>query len=305
MTTSNGGFSVNDSAFTVNTWIYYTVTYDGSTLMLYKNGVLIGSTAVTGTIASNTNVNIGALFTAGPFVSGGIQDLRLFNRALSGTEIAQMYAAETQLQGPVGWWKLNEGTGTVIRDSSGYGNNGAWNGTASGASGYYSAGHNQQWAGYFDGSTDFDFMGAPSVVSSTALTLSAWINLSSLNIQQDVLSRYTTSSSDMLEISSTNGIRVDFILSGGAANFTYTTPLTAGVWHHLVATYNGAIVALYVDGQLAQTLPGSGSFVNTQSWYMGQLGNGLRFFHGSIQDVRIYNRALSAAEVAQMYSAGN
>ena len=80
--------------------------------------------------------------------------MRVYNYALSATQINQIYTTEVGWWpsgsgggggGSIqeGWWKLNEGSGSEAVDSSGNNNNGTWHGTPSGTSGYYSEGNSQ------------------------------------------------------------------------------------------------------------------------------------------------------------------
>ncbi len=80
--------------------------------------------------------------------------------------------------------------------------------------------------------------------------------------------------------------------TGGSA----ALPLNA--WTHLAATYDGATVRVYVNGIAVGTAPVSGSIVaSTLPFRIG--GNAVwgEFFHGLIDEVRVYNRALGAAEI--------
>ena len=108
--------------------------------------------------------------------------MRVYNYALSTTQISQIYTTEDGWwlsgSGPPaeGWWKLNEGGGSVAVDSSGNGNNGTWHGTPNGTSGYYSQGNSQTWA-QFDGASDYISSSANSGLSgNAAFTLALWLN---------------------------------------------------------------------------------------------------------------------------------
>ncbi|HUZ45945.1 MAG TPA: type II secretion system protein [Terriglobia bacterium] len=79
----------------------------------------------------------------------------------------------------VGYWKLDEGSGTIAYDSSRYGNDGTWHGTQAGTSGYYSPGMAEQWAGYFSG-TSTNYVSVPNtpalhLASLGQATLMAWV----------------------------------------------------------------------------------------------------------------------------------
>ena len=72
----------------LNTWSHLAVTYDGSSLRLYVNGDQVGSAAVSGSIpASSGPLRIGGNAIWGEWFAGRIDDARVYNRALTGTEI--------------------------------------------------------------------------------------------------------------------------------------------------------------------------------------------------------------------------
>ena len=109
-----------------------------------------------------------------------------------------------------------------------------------------------------------------------------------------------------------------------AANFTHVSdangggaPVTAGRWHHVAATYDGARLRLFIDGQpwgnpmfrpgaIAPMLPGSFLSIGSED---GRTACpdcvGQRYFKGLIGDVAIYDRALSPSEIHEDYEAGN
>src|SRR5439155_20698894 len=79
-----------------NNWTYLAATWDGTTLRLYVNGTLASSLAVSGTLLSSTGVlRIGGNSVWGEFFSGMIDEVRIYNRALSQTEI------QTDMQTPI------------------------------------------------------------------------------------------------------------------------------------------------------------------------------------------------------------
>jgi hypothetical protein len=77
------------AALALNVWTHIAVTYDGATLRLYRNGAQIGSRAQTGNIAvGNQPLRIGGNNVSGEFFNGLIDEVRVYNRALSAAEIA-------------------------------------------------------------------------------------------------------------------------------------------------------------------------------------------------------------------------
>jgi hypothetical protein len=72
----------------LNAWTHLAVTYDGSSMRFYTNGVLVRTTSnVTPIKASTGNLRIGGNSVWGEFFSGLIDDVRIYNRALTATEI--------------------------------------------------------------------------------------------------------------------------------------------------------------------------------------------------------------------------
>lgn len=102
-------------------WHYYTATYDGSTIRIYIDGVERKSQAVTGTLSMSGDLRIGFQ----PYFLGQIDEVRIFSRTLSQSEITSLYVYNTLLNvsGQLLYYKLNEGIGTSVVDYSGNSNN--------------------------------------------------------------------------------------------------------------------------------------------------------------------------------------
>jgi hypothetical protein len=80
---------------TLNTWQQIIFTYDGSGLAIYSNGVSVGSTAFTGTPNSGgAGIRIGRRWDLENYFTGNIAISRVYNRALTSTEILQNYNAQ-------------------------------------------------------------------------------------------------------------------------------------------------------------------------------------------------------------------
>lgn len=214
--------------------------------------------------------------------------------------------------GLVGYWRFDEGSGNVTIDSSGNGNSGTIYGATwvTGKIGY---------ALNFDG-TD-DYVSIPSFIlpSVTSLTVAAWIN-SSLNQIGYIF--YSGGGDSLLH----NGERThDGSVSGRYPNLAsfsvklqdaswwdvYSTPLTPNTWHYLVGVWTkGVSLKIYVDGVLAgenDTIPneylynpGSGYITTVGGYYIPEPVS--TYFNGSIDGIRIYNRALNNSEIGGLYS---
>ena len=82
--------------------------------------------------------------------------------------------------------------------------------------------------------------------------------------------------------------------------------LSANIWNHLVGTYDGTTLRIYVDGVLAGSTVAVGTIDATTLDSLIGVHNSLatNFFNGLLDDVRIYNRALSNDEIKQLYNMG-
>jgi hypothetical protein len=134
----------------LNTWVYVGATFDGSTLTLYLDGVVVKSQSMGTdyTTSENTPILIGKLpydEANGEYFKGGIDEVSIWNNALTTAEVLALYNSGSRLDASsnsgnyvsssslVGYWKFNEGTGTSVNDESGN-NNGVVNGASWGTS---------------------------------------------------------------------------------------------------------------------------------------------------------------------------
>ena len=116
----------------LDVWQHIAFTYDGGWLRLYKNGLITDSTAANGTMTQTTEpFKLGTLDwqTTGFYMNGNLDEIRLWDVALSAFEIKNWMCKEldsTHINYPslMGYWNLNDGTGTVATDLSGNGNHG-------------------------------------------------------------------------------------------------------------------------------------------------------------------------------------
>lgn len=115
------------NALTLNTWTHVAGTFDGDSVNLYINGVLVNTLLFSGTLASSTNydLKIGKLSDNQPgqlrYWTGNIDEARVWNRALTSAEISANMGTQIDplLQiGLAGYWRLNDGSGTTIADLS-------------------------------------------------------------------------------------------------------------------------------------------------------------------------------------------
>ncbi|MDN3695317.1 T9SS type A sorting domain-containing protein [Chryseobacterium tructae] len=110
------------TALNANTWYHVAATYDGASMKLYINGTLDASRAQTGSLSSNGAFNVGYSYNTSRNFNGKIDEVRVWKRALSQTEISQnMCAISLPASSLAAYWKFNEGSGSTVQDSSGNG----------------------------------------------------------------------------------------------------------------------------------------------------------------------------------------
>jgi hypothetical protein len=196
------------------------------------------------------------------------------------------------------------GTGTVWTDISGNGNNGTLVNGGTGLS-YNSANGGNI---VFDGTNDYIKPPNSTTLQSNNFTLSSWVNVSTLGINQYFID---TSSSSFLgygysyRIKSDNKIRFWAYDSTNALDTTIT--VLANSWYNIVATYNNTskTQTIYVNGNLSVTNTHTNTFNLSTISYL-QIGKSQLLdgpLNGKISNVQIYNRDLSATEILQNYNA--
>jgi len=151
----------------------------------------------------------------------------------------------------------------------------------------------------FDGNGDYVNCGNDSSLNINVLTISAWINLLNTTNQQTIT---TKPSSYYFEIIN-NKIRSYFYGLSSEGWHTSTTSIQSNRWEHVVVGYNGTNIFFYIDGVKDATATATIGTITTNSnvLYIGGL-SGSRFFNGTIDDVMIFNRSLSAEEIQALYA---
>jgi len=227
--------------------------------------------------------------------------------AAATTQTAATSAASSAATGSAtlaGHWNLDEGTGTVAADSSGNGNAGT---VGSGAT--WVAGQVGSHALALNGSASANVVVPnPVVDTSASFTVSAWVNLSNVSGYQTIVSIDGSNVSGFfLQKRADTGEFAFTRLAGdstGAATATASanTAPSAGTWYHLVGVDDVAagVLRLYVDGQEQTDAAYTGQWKATGPTAIGRGlygGNPVDFVSGSVDDVQIYQGAMTSAQV--------
>ena len=317
----------NNGTVVTGAWQHVVAVFDptGGGCKVYLDGVdVTTSSNNTGDGFPNTaslNQVIGGIGSNNSFMfDGQIQNLRVYDRALSAAEVAILYhrpwegsnygdiwpysppaagsmtlstdtAATSLNSGCVHWWPLTGDAADVTATAD--------NLTATGT---------PTWVSSEIGT------GVELVSNTTYLTSSVYGNTYQVNTSITISAwvRFTTSTSDnglfQYADADTNGTPLYLLQQNGAnlrwyAKGTYSSNMSAtvGEWHHVALTNNGTSIDCYLNGAYENTLSGTstaGEDVNNKFW----IGAGYQFNNtNQFQNVRIWDRALSSSEIATLY----
>ena len=325
----------NTTALVANQWYHVVGVYNGTDLRLYLNGALDSTpVAETDNIGSTAeSVVLGADTAPNPDVehlNGKLDDVRVYNRALSASEVSSLYnlgapvkvaksltGGSTLSTGLVGWWTFDgkDITSGRANDVSGSGNHGNLANIAT--STFYAVGKLGQGFN-FDGTDDYvDFGDVLDLNATDAWCFSSWVYLTSTPGEQVfIVSKNEDAPAYEGYSLSTNGsgqILLEYLISFTGNDWyqkyvsgNVLTPLS---WHHVVACNNNEAVTIYLNGVSQSITVGidtlSGNINTTSHFNIGSVDHDARgSFPGKIDDVRLYNRVLTQAEITQLYNLG-
>jgi len=159
----------------------------------------------------------------------------------------------------------------------------------------------------FSGSEYVDAGDSSVLDIRSAITIEAWIKPAIIDQVGYFITRDDTSNRNWsIYLYSDEYIYWDIYLDGGNKKETKsTTQVVAGTWYHVVGTYDGSNQKLYINGSLEDNDAETGNLDNDDvSLAIGSQEDGLNAFYGSIDEARVYNRALTLAEVTKNYKHG-
>jgi hypothetical protein len=268
-------------------------------LEIYVDGIFRVSTPASGTISYTLglNLNIGRHGNGDPtrYFNGTIDQVAVYNSALSPLEVATRMTL-----------KLNETAGAVAFSDASIGNTGSCSGTTCPVSGSAGA---VNTATLFDGSNDFiNVTGNDSLRPASTVAASAWVKASAAPANGGEI----VSMGDNYAMRVLSNGNVRFLVYAG--NNTWTSVDTLGVsvlgngFHHVVGQKTATMIEVYVDGQLRAQTATSGTIVYGlgTNLNVGRHANNdpTRYFNGTIDEVNVFSRSLTAAEIGALSSVG-
>jgi hypothetical protein len=202
--------------------------------------------------------------------------------------------------GLVGWWKMNQSSGATVLDSSGNANLITFNTAPT-----WVAGQIGNYAASLNGTNQYGNTTTVTNIPTVqgAQTLSAWVYINAIASEDIVDNIDGTTSANQLRVNTAGEAEVSK-WSGGITITETSKVLAIHTWYMVTFTWDGTTNIIYVNG-VATTPTSATAHQNVASTtvFIGAYGTGAgnENFNGYIDDVRIYNRALSAADVAQLY----
>ncbi|PIZ46503.1 hypothetical protein COY32_03175, partial [candidate division WWE3 bacterium CG_4_10_14_0_2_um_filter_41_14] len=294
------------NVLSANKWQYVVFVSDGTNVSIYIDGKLVISNVLAINNSNSTGEYIGR--SSAIYFQGTIDEVKIYPYARSAAQIKADYNAKgssstkgtsvalgTNVKsndafsnGLVGYWKMDETSGNII-DASGNNNSGTITGTTVIAGKY---GNTRNF------SSTSDIAAITSIAIPGSWSISSWFKYPFPSASCNTLTR---------------GVNYDhqvIIQCGGTLLGTYdnhslgwvssgfnTNTLSNG-WHHLTAVGDGGVTKFYIDGSYVGT---SNYQSNSEISYIGNYQGGNQQF-GSIDETRIYNRALSPKEVRDLYN---
>ncbi len=281
---SSGTGNINDTVnLPVNASVTYTII---ATLDLGARGSMTNSATIT--------------------PPGGITDPILSNNSATDTDTIVTGAAACGSDASlVGCWQMEENGGAVLVDGSSFNNDASLSGSPLWVTGKVGA-----YALALNGTNQNGFVPNNASLNLNTLTLAAWIKPGQI-ATQDLLKKAINGIVDGYELSlaTTKGDassqRVFFRINQASNGDTYRINATTmypidGTWMHVAATFDGTTMRLYINGTLeSDLLLPAGTTITTNSLPLsiGAQSDNQRWFKGTVDEARVYNRALSEAEI--------
>ena len=287
-------FSSDPAPFVVNTWYLITSVYNGSTLKLYKDGVQVSSIAVTSPVAwTGQAMSIGSLVNDGLFYNGLMDDLEIYSIALTAEQVKNKYINESAtdlllylpLNGDVkDYSPYNHVTSTVNAVT------------------FENKGTNNS-AGEFTGQSYINVTGSPVFNNLSSFTVSLLAKPTNASDQQIMIAKHTPGRDFVVE--QLNGKFDGHVAITSPLTYNFAADpvaYTVNKWYSLALVYEANILSLYRNGiKVSEVVRTINSAWDGGLFQIGSL-DGSNGFQGSLDEVKLYGRALSSTEIATIHN---
>ena len=301
------------SPFETGRWYLLTVTYDGAVLKGYIDGALRDSQLIGKGLATNNGVlSIGRHPVPGYeyWYCGKIDDIRIYDRALTDNEVLALWQENGYAEPTPGLIAYFPFAGNA-NDASGHGHDGKVHGASLTTDRF----GNPNSAYTFDGFSSYIEVAHDSTLTPTAaLSFGVWFQTNSTSQPGNIMiegddqavGHYVA----RVEAPSHSNLSLGVQFSGdtyGTRAIRTIDPFEVGRWYFLTVTYDGAVLKGYLDGALRDSqLIAKPLGTNNGVLSIGRhpVADYPYWFSGKIDDIRLYNRALSSNEVNALYHEG-
>lgn len=213
------------------------------------------------------------------------------------------YSSEVLADSPLAYYRLGEGSGTTLVDSSGNGRNGAWGGAPTRTTGLL--------VGDSDGAVKPNGFQAQVVdapwMDVSDLTVEAWVKIDTLNPSGGIVDRYGGGGagvSGFILYAPSNKFSVVVRTAAGDKQVLDPTTLSVGTTYHVVGTCDGTTLKLYVNNVLVHSVASGPLVPGVAHLLIGRFDFGNVYTIGTIDEVAIYDHALDATRIDAHYTAG-
>ena len=288
----------------MNTWNQIAFTYDGTAERFYLNGILDSTNAAsTGSLCqAAVPVKIGKEVSVFQGFNGMLENVQIYNQALSAANVASLYGAIAAA------WNLDEPSGaTSFADSSGNGNTGT---CSAGTCPTMGVPGKSGTAASFNGTNDQITVPDSPSLRLNQFTIALWVNPQQIKSDSQPLVVKENSSGGQRNyalVIAANTMNVRYAVWAGdcATKFAFnsTGQLMQNAWNHVVFTYDGSTASLYINGALdSSNAASTGSLCQAAvPVKIGKETSAFQPFNGVLDGIVIYNQALSAVSVASLY----
>lgn len=285
---------------TVNTWHHIAGVYDSanSKLKIWVNGVKTEFTASGSGTDTNAPFDIGAVHlgagdTANGFSNSNIDDVSIFNRALTDDEVLAQYR---ERKGLYALWHLSD-----VNDSSGNGYTLTNTNTVSFNPGKFGLG-----ADGGSGNTNKRLSTSNTLgINGTPCTIMGWFKITGSTFPMILAQQTNNTSKTFNRFYMDNSTSAVFQRNKiGSASQDFTASFTPGNnWNHFAYTYDGATVRGYINSSLVGSVTANGNGVSssTEGFVIGANESGALVLQGISDEVLVYGRALSEKEIKKYY----
>ena len=317
-TTSSGTLHFAEESimnWQIDEWYFVNVVKQSGIIALYQNGIPLVSEPINGNFISNESIDIGRFnnptWASASYTNGIIDEVRISNIARSSEEIRLSYQAGIAIHGgqvqlgeneivsdgnTSALWHFNEGEGNVLGDSSGNGNDGVIHG-ANWTEGVMGG------ALEFDGEDDYVKIPNDNAMSGiNSFTISLWAKVNTWTNTFSFLDLINGNSHQLTFGAYANPGKLGLMLPTDQW-YEFNTIMDDTSWAMYAVTRSGSTLSLYKNGFFVESKVGNAIQIgNTNGYYqsMGRTDWGagdINYYSGTIDEVAIYNRALTASEI--------